>query len=709
MSTRALPAQESIARGEYMERICRKIVQWRIPILVISVLLLIPAGWGYVNTRVNYDILYYLPGDIETMQGQDILLQDFGKGAYALFVADGLTDHEAAELKERMEQVDHVADVIWYDSFVDDSIPQEFLPKDIYDAFHSDNGTLMAIFFDTSTSADETMDAIVALRTLAGEQCFLSSMSSIVTDTKQLVEQELFWYVLIAVVLSCIVLAVTMDSWMAPVLFMLNIGMAIVYNLGTNVFRGSISFITMSLAAVLQLGVTMDYSIFLWNCYYEQRTLYPDKTDAMARAIMSTITSVMGSSLTTIAGFVALCFMTFTLGLDLGIVMVKGVVFGVISCVTILPALILTFDRAIQRTRHRPLTINGDKFASAVIRHRRALAVLLLLWIPAVYGNDHVNVYYKLDESLPDYLPSVQANQVLAEDFDMSCIHLVLADSDLPSKDAKAMLEEMEQVDGVQFALGIDSLVGSTIPKDFLPEEITDMLSSGGRQLMLISSEYPVASDEVNEQIGTLEAILKRYDPSGMLIGEAPCTRDLITITDRDFQVVSAVSIGAIFLLILLVLKSVSLPFILVLVIELAIYINMGISCFTGTTLPFIASIVIGTIQLGATVDYAILMTNRYQRERAKGQDKTQAVTAALSASSHSVLTSALGFFAATIGVGLYSDVDLIGALCTLMARGALISMAIVLLLLPSLLVAFDGLIQKTSWGKHPTKTEVSL
>lgn len=691
-----------------MEKICRRIVRWRVPILIISILLLLPAGWGYLHTHVNYDILYYLPDDIETMQGQDILLRDFGKGAYALFAADGLTDHEAAELKQDLEQVEHVADVIWYDSFADDAIPQEFLPEDIYDVFHSDTGTLMAIFFDTSTSADETIDAIWQIRALAGERCFLSSMSAIVADTRRLVEQELFWYVLIAVLLSCLVLAVTMDSWMAPVLFMANIGMAIVYNMGTNVFRGSISFITMSLAAVLQLGVTMDYSIFLWNCYYEQRQQIPDKTEAMARAIMNTLTSVMGSSLTTIAGFVALCFMTFTLGMDLGIVMVKGVVFGVVSCVTILPALILVFDRAIQKTRHRPVTINGDRFAAFVLRRRRVLtALLLLLWVPALYGYGHLGVYYKLDESLPDDLPSVQANRVLENDFDMSCIHLVLADESLPAKDAKAMLDEMEAVDGVRFALGEDSLVGSAIPKEFLPEELTQILTSGGRQLMLVTSEYPVASDAVNQQIEQLESILKRYDPTGMLIGEAPCTRDLITITGRDFQVVSAVSIGAIFLLILLVLKSAVLPVILVLVIELAIYVNMGISYYTGATLPFIASIVIGTVQLGATVDYAILMTNRYQTERARGLDKMQAVTAALSASTHSVLTSALGFFAATVGVGLYSDVDLIGSLCMLMARGALISMAVVLQLLPALLAAFDKVIQKTSWRKHQAHTEV--
>ena len=685
-----------------MNHFGKQIVRLRIPILILSLLLLLPAGFGYFRTRVNYDILYYLPGDIETMKGQDILLQDFGKGAYALFVADGMTDPQAAQLRDRLEHVDHVAEIIWFDSVADSAIPQAVLPGEIYNVFHSEKGTLMAVFFDTSTSADETMDAITEIRRIAGEQCFLSSMSAIVTDTKLLVEKELFWYVSIAVILSCLVLAVTMDSWMAPVLFLLNIGMAIVYNLGSNVIQGEISFITMSLAAVLQLGVTMDYSIFLWNCYHEQRGLYPNKEEAMANAIASTITSVAGSSLTTIAGFIALCFMTFTLGLDLGVVMAKGVVFGVICCVTVLPSLILTFDRAISKTSHRPVTLNGDRFAGFVLRHRRPITVLLLLlWLPAIYGYRHAQVYYKLDESLPDYLPSVQANRVLSEDFEMSTIHLILADDELSPKDAKAMLTEMRAVDGVQFALGTDTLVGSVVPKDFLPDDITGALSGGGRQLMLVSSQYPVASDEVNSQIDRLGAILKRYDPSGMLIGEAPCTRDLISITNRDFQVVSAVSIGAIFLLILLVLRSVSLPVILVLVIELAIYINMGISYYTGAVLPFISSVVIGTIQLGATVDYAILMTSRYQLERGRGLEKTQAATIALSCSAHSILTSALGFFAATIGVGLYSDVDLIGSLCLLMARGALISMAVVLLLLPALLLSFDGLILKTSWGPH--------
>ena len=693
-----------------MNHFGRQIVRLRIPILVLSLLLLLPAGYGYFHTRVNYDILYYLPKDIETMEGQDILLQDFGKGAYALFVADGMTDPQAARLRARLEQVDHVAEIIWFDSVADSAIPQAVLPDELYSAFHSQTGTLMAVFFDTSTSADETMDAIVQMRRIAGEQCFLSSMSAIVTDTKLLVEKELFWYVSIAVVLSCLVLAVTMNSWMAPVLFLLNIGMAIVYNLGSNVIQGEISFITMSLAAVLQLGVTMDYSIFLWNCYHEQRNLYPDREEAMANAIASTITSVAGSSLTTIAGFIALCFMTFTLGLDLGVVMAKGVVFGVICCVTVLPSMILTFDRAIARTSHRPLTIDGDRLAGFVLRHRKPLmALLLLLWIPAIYGYRHIQVYYKLDESLPAYLPSVQANQILSEDFEMSTIHLILADDGLSPKDAKAMLSEMKKVDGVQFALGTDSLVGSVIPREFLPDDMTGALSGGGRQLMLISSRYPVASDEVNRQIDALGDILKRYDPSGMLIGEAPCTRDLISITDRDFQVVSAVSIGAIFLLILLVLRSISLPILLVLVIELAIYINMGISYYTGAVLPFISSIVIGTIQLGATVDYAILMTSRYQLERSRGLEKRQAASVALSSSAHSILTSALGFFAATIGVGIYSDVDLISSLCLLMARGALISMAVVLLLLPALLLAFDSFIIKTSWGSALKKIKEDM
>ncbi len=681
----------------------KRIVQLRIPILVLAVLLLIPSAFGYLNTRVNYDILYYLPDDIETMQGQDILLRDFGKGAYAMFVAEGLGDKQASQLQAQLEDVDHVADVIWFTSLADASIPQEILPEKLYDAYHSGDATLMAVFFDTSTSADETMDAIEQIRHLAGKQCFLSSMSAIVTDTRNLVDQELFAYVAIAVVLSCIVLALTMDSWMAPVLFMLNIGMAVVYNLGSNIVQGEISFITMSLAAVLQLGVTMDYSIFLWNCYREQQGYFDTKQEAMASAISHTIVSVAGSSLTTVAGFLALCFMTFTLGMDLGVVMAKGVVLGVITCVTVLPALILTFDKAIARTSHKPLQLNSAKLSNFILRHYRAFAlVLLLLWIPAIFGYHHMDVYYNLVSSLPENLESVQADKELKEKFDMGTVHLVLADDDLSSKDVKQMLKQMQQVDGVQFALAKDSLIGARIPSEFVPQEVTADLSGGGRQLMLISSQYAVASDEVNKQIEQLTDILKQYDPEGMLIGEASCTKDLITITDRDFQVVSIVSIAAIFLLILLVLKSVSLPVILVLVIELAIYINMSLSYYTGTTLPFIASVVIGTIQLGATVDYAILMTNRYMKERKGGLAKQEAARVALTTSMPSIVTSALGFFAATIGVGIYSDVDLISSLCMLMARGALISMAVVLLLLPALYLIFDKPIMKTSAGMKP-------
>ena len=683
-----------------MERFAKWIAKHSRLILLTAVLLLIPALYEYVHLRINYDILYYLPEDIETMQGQEILLDDFGKGAYALFVAEDMSDEEAAQVKEEISKVDHVADVIWYDSFVDLSIPAEILPSEFYDKFHTDDATLMAIFFDTGSSDDETMDAIDTIRIIAGEKCFLSSISAIVTDTKHLVEKELFWYVLIAVLASAAVLALTMDSFMAPALFLANIGMAIVYNLGTNFLQGQISFVTMSLAAVLQLAVTMDYSIFLWNAYREQRGRTQNKEEAMADAITQTITSVSGSSLTTIAGFAALCFMSFTLGMDLGIVMAKGVVFGVVTCVTVLPAMILAFDRLIIRTSHKPLAIRGEKLSRFIVKNNKVfLIVMLLLWIPAIIGYRNIRVYYELDSSLPDYLPSVQAKQELSREFDMSSVHMILADDSLSPKEVNAMLDEMENVDGVQFALAGDSLVGSRVPKEWLPGVMKETLSSGGRQLMLVGTEYAVASDEVNVQIDELGRILKKYDPSAMLIGEAPATRDLIRITDNDFKMVSAVSIGAIFLIILIVLHSPVLPVILVMVIELAIYVNMGVCGFTGERLPFVASIVISTIQLGATVDYAILMTGRYTSERLNGNDKKTAAVTALSTSLPSIFTSALGFFAATIGVGIYSDVDMIGALCRLMARGALISMAMVLFLLPSFYLLLDGVIMKTRWG----------
>lgn len=684
-----------------MVKLRKKIVQYRIPILILGILLLIPSVMGYLKTRVNYDILYYLPDDIETMVGQDILQDEFGKGAFAMEVVEGMTTKEAADVKAKIEKVDGVAEVIWYDTVADVSIPIEALPDEIKDIFYTDDATLMAIFFDDTTSADATMDAIGDIRKVTNEQCYLSGMSAVVTDIKNLSEKEMPVYVLIAVLLVCIVLAVAMDSWLIPVLFMLSIGMAVIYNMGTNILLGEISYITQALSAVLQLGVTLDYSIFLWHSYQENQRRFPgDKERAMAHAISNTFTSVVGSSTTTVAGFIALCFMSFTLGRDMGIVMAKGVVFGVISCVTILPALILIFDKAIEKTSHRPLLPHMEKPAKMIEKYYKVFIILfIVILFPAVFGYRNTAVYYNLDATLPKYLKSIQANDKLAEKFDMNATHMVLASSNLSAKDAKAMLNEMSKVDGVKFALGEDSLLGSAIPRDMVPAELSEALKQGDWQLMLIQSEYKVATDEVNRQCDELNKIIKKYDAGAMLIGEAPCTKDLITITDTDFKVVNAISIIAVFFIILIVFKSISLPVILVSVIEFAIFINLGIPYYTGTELPFIASIVIGTIQLGATVDYAILMTTRYKKERCLGKGKKEAIQIALSASITSIFVSALGFFAATFGVGLYSDIDMISALCTLMARGAIISMFVVIFVLPSMLTVFDRVICATTGG----------
>ncbi len=684
----------------------KKIVKYRIVILVLGILLLIPSALGYLKTRVNYDILYYLPDSIDTMKGQDILMEDFGKGAFAMEIVEGMSTKEAADLKDKIENVEGVADVIWYDSLMDISVPISALPDKIRDVFNTENATLMAIFFDDSTSADSTMDAIHEIRSVTGQQCYLSSMSAVVTDIKDLSEKETPIYVLIAVILSCAVLSLFMDCWLLPVFFMLSIGMAIVYNMGSNYFLGEISYITKALSAVLQLGVTMDYSIFLWHSYQENQERFGgDKERAMAHAISNTFSSVVGSSVTTVAGFIALCFMSFTLGRDLGIVMAKGVVFGVISCVTILPSLILIFDKAIRKTTHRAVIPNMEKPAEWITKHYKVfVAVFIILLAPALWGYTKAEVYYNLDATLPKYLQSIQANEKLSNEFDMNATHMVLADAGLSSKDAKAMLNEMSDVEGVKFALGLDSILGSAIPRDFIPEDVGDSLKRENWQLMLVQSEYKVATDEVNDQCGKLNTIIKKYDSSAMLIGEAPCTRDLITITDQDFKVVSAVSIIAIFLIITVVFRSVSLPVILVSVIEFAIFINLGIPYFTGTRMPFIASIVIGTIQLGATVDYAILMTTRYKKERGLGKGKREAIQIALSTSISSVIVSALGFFAATFGVGLYSDIDMISALCTLMARGAIVSMFVVIFVLPSMLMVFDKVIYATTKEMHPKK-----
>lgn len=688
-----------------MVKVGKKIVKFRVPILILSIILLIPAVWGYVNTRINYDVLTYLPEDIETMQGQEIMTNDFGIGAFSMLMVDGMEDKEIVKLKEKVEKVDGVENVLWYDSLADISVPQSVLPSKLYDEYNTEDGTMMAVFFKDGTSSDETMKAITEIRKITGEQCFLSGMSAIVEDTKELAEKETPLYVLIAVALSALVLAITMESIFVPVLFLLSIGIAIVYNLGTNVFFGEISYITKALAAVLQLGVTMDYSIFLMHSYQEQQVRYNgDKERAMAHAISQTFSSVIGSSVTTVAGFIALCFMSFTLGKDIGIVMAKGVIFGVLVCVTVLPSMILCCDKLIEKTKHKPLLPDIGRISDKVTkRYVIYVVAFVILLFPAIYGNNHTGVYYNLDESLPKDLPSVIANTKLKEDYNMNTTHMILVDSSVAGSDVKKMSQEIEKVDGVKWVLGLDNLVGSGVPADMLPESVTGMLKNDKYQLLMVNSTYKVATDKVNKQIEQIDKIMDKYDKGAMLVGEGPLTKDLINITDTDFKRVSAVSIGIVFVIILLLFKSITIPVILVGVIEFAIFVNMGIPFYTGTKLPFVASIVIGTIQLGATVDYAILMTTRYQRERSRGAGKFDAITTAHKFSAQSIIVSALSFFAATIGVGLYSNIDMISSLCILMARGALISMVVVVLILSSLFMVFDKIIVKTSKGFRPS------
>lgn len=684
-----------------MQKFGRGVVKLRVPILIVSVLLLIPSIFGFLSTRINYDILSYLPSDIETMKGQDIMLDEFGKGGFSLVMLDGMEDKDVEKVKEKIEKVDHVCDVLWYDTLADVSLPKEVLPDDIYDFFNTDNSTMMAVFFDEATSADGSLEAVKEIRSIAGEQCFVSGMSSVVEDIKDLTMQEAPMYVVIAVILTSIILALTMDSFLIPLFFMLSVGMAIIYNMGTNFIQGEISFITEALAAVLQLAVTIDYSIFLWHSYKEEKEKHPgDNKEAMAVAIGKTITSVVSSSITTVAGFLALCFMSYELGMDMGIVMAKGVVIGVICCITVLPSMILVFDKALEKTMHKDLVPSLEKPSKFIIKHHAAFIVLfIVVLIPAVYGQINTNVYYNLTDTLPKDLNSVIANTKLDEEYNMATTHMLLVDADMKPKEVNSMLDEMGKVDGVSFSMSLDTLIGPSIPREMVPDSVTKILKSDKWQLMLVGSEYKVASDEENAQIDELSKILKSYDKDGMLIGEAAATKDLIDITDHDFKVVNVVSIAAIFIIILIALRSVSLPIILVAVIEFAITVNMGVPCFTNTTIPFIASVVIGTIQLGATVDYAILMTTRYKTERNAGKDKHEAVTIALSTSMKSIMVSALGFFASTFGVGVYSSVDMISQLCTLMSRGAIISMITVICILPSMLMLFDKVIINTTMG----------
>lgn len=694
--------EKSLRKDDRMKKFGKGIVKYRVLILILAIVLLVPSAIGYFHTRVNYDILSYLPKDIETMKGQDILVDDFGIGAFSLCVVEGMENKDVVALKQNIQEIPHVKEVVWYDTIADLSLPMEVLPEDMYEIFNNDenDATLLAVLYDTSMSADETMDAIKEIRELAKDRCFVSGMSSVITDIKDLSAKEVPIYVIIAVALSLIVLSLTMDSAIVPLLFLASIGMAIVYNLGSNVLTGEISYVTQALAAVLQLGVTMDYSIFLWHSYEAERSKTDSKEEAMANAIASTITSVVGSSITTVAGFIALCFMSFTLGLDLGVVMAKGVIFGVIGCVTILPSMILIFDNAIQKTTHRPIVPDLGRISGFVTKHYRwFVAAFVIILFPAIYGYTHNEVYYDLAGTLPKDLPSAVANQKLEESFDMNATHICLVDSSLPAKDVAHMIDEFNEIDGVKATLGIESVLGAGFPTQMLPSDLVSVVKNDQYELLMISSEYAVASDEVNAQCEKLQKILDKYDQNGMLIGEAPCTKDLIEITDEDFKRVSAVSILAIFFIILIVFKSISLPVILVSVIEFAIFINMGIPTYTGTVLPFIASIVIGTIQLGATVDYAILMTNKYKNYRHDGIEKKEAVRLALEGSIQPVMVSAFSFFAATFGVGIYSNIDMISSLCVLMSRGAIISMLVVIFVLPSMFLVFDKLIVSSSVG----------
>lgn len=687
------------------------VVKCRIPILILAVALLVPSLIGMIMTRINYDMLTYLPGDIDTVVGQDILMDEFGKGAFSFVIIEGMDTKDVSSLREDISHVDHVDTVLWYDDFADVSVPMEILPSKLYDAFNSGDSTMLAIFFDTSTSSDDTMEAITAIRSIAGKQCFVSGMSAMVTDLKDLCEKEEPIYVGIAVALACVAMMIFMDNWITPFVFLMSIGMAILLNMGTNYFLGEISYLTKALSAVLQLAVTMDYSIFLWHSYEEQKSMYEDNKEAMAVAINNTLTSVVGSSITTVAGFIALCFMSYTLGLDLGIVMAKGVILGVIGCVTTLPSMILVLDKLLQKTSHKSLLPDMGKVASGITKVFPVFLILFLgLVLPSYLSYKATNneVYYDLGETLPEDMAYVVANSKLQEDFGVGATHMVLVSTDVSDTDVRAMIHEMENVEGIKYALGLESVVGPLVPEEMLPESVKEVLKSDDWELLLVNSEYKTATDEVNAQINELNTILKKYDSKGMLIGEAPCTKDLIETTDEDFKVVNTVSIVAIFVIIALVEKSITLPLILVAVIELSIFINLGLAHLTGTSLPFIAPICISTIQLGATVDYAILMTTRYKQERYEGRDKREAVTNALKVSIPSIIVSAMGLFSATFGVALYSDVDIISSLCDLMARGAIVSMFAVILFLPAMFMLFDKVICVTSIGFRNKNAEPS-
>ena len=677
------------------------ITKHKLFILILGVLLIIPSMIGMVKTRVNYDVLSYLPDSLETVSGQDIMVDEFGMGAFSMVIVENMDNKDVVALKEKLEKVDHVEKIIWYDSVADISLPTDMLPNELKEALFNGDATMMIALFDNTTSSEDTMQAVTDMRNMVKDQAFISGMSGIVTDIKNLVQAELPVYIVIAGILALIVLLITMESIVTPVLFLLCIGLAILYNMGTNIFLGQISYITQALTAVLQLGVTMDYSIFLLESYQANKVRFDnDKERAMAHAISNTFKSVVGSSITTVAGFAALCFMTFALGRDLGIVMAKGVIIGVIVCITLLPSLILFFDKWIDKTTHRAIFPNFHKSSAFITRHRVIpLLIFAVLFVPAFYGNNHVKVYYNLDQGLPQDLDSAIANKKLEEKFNMNNMHILLLKNGLSSKEKNDMKNEIEKIDGVKWVLGMNSIVGANVPDDMIPNKYKDMLKSDNWELQFICSDYKTATDQVNAQIASINDIVKKYSKDSMVIGEAPLTKDLQDVTDVDLATVNYLSIGAIFLIILLTFKSISLPVILVSVIEFAIFLNMSFPYYSGIELPFVASIVIGTIQLRATVDYAILMTTRYHKERVVNQKtKKEAVEIAHKTSMKSIIISGLSFFAVTFGVSAYSSIDMINAICTLLSRGAVISTISVILILPAMLYLFDKVICKTTW-----------
>lgn len=674
-------------------KFAKGVVKYRVAILIVAVVLLIPALYFMMHTRVNYDMLTYLPSDMETVIGQDRLKEEFGKGAFSFMIVEGMDTPEVVSLKEEIQKVEHVDTVLWYDSVLDPSIPMELLPDRIYQAFNQEDSTLMAIFFDSGTSEDVTLEAVEQIRAIAGKQCFLSGMSAMVVDLRDLCEQEEPVYVLLAVALALVVMLIFLDNWVVPFLFLISISMMIVLNLGTNFMLGEISYITKALSAVLQLAVTMDYSIFLWHCYEDMKNNFPDHREAMTHAIRETLTSVIGSSVTTIAGFIALCFMSFTLGADIGIVMAKGVVLGVLGSVTVLPSLILILDRLLQKTSHKPVLPDMHRMAGGIVKAFPVfLAIFVLLIPPALYGYTQTNqeVYYDMAKCLPEDINFVIANKKLQEEYDIASTLMILTDADMDESDTRSMAREMENVDGVKYVISLETLLGDDVPTAILPERLIRTLKSENLELMVLNSDYYAGSEEENRQITDLTRIVKSYDANGMVIGEAPCMKDMIDTTGHDFTVVNLISVIAIFLIIFLVERSAVLPLILIAVIELGIFINLGIPHYLGQTLPFIAPICISTIQLGATVDYAILMTTIYKNKRISGMQKKEAVRDAAALAIPSIIVSGLGLFAATFGVALYSRIDIIDSMCMLLARGAIISILMVVFLLPPMLVLFD-------------------